>query len=150
MVLPVRQQPERTVPVHRQHVAGGVAGAEKLAVADDHAIVVRAVVITIDGQHRIGACQQLRQWTHGIRADRLPQAALRQLHIRHEIRKARLLNPVDGDHPPLVRMAVVIRLADAGLLPGKGRAQRKQQKQRRQDAETFHVDHLFLFDPGTG
>lgn len=151
MAPPVRHQRKGAVALHHQHVARGFPGPEQPAVADDDAVGVGAVVVAVDGEHRVRALDQPGQGLLLRGAHRLPCFRVRQLHIRHKPGQPVLCHAVDADFPLLVLIAVVIGCADAGLLPRIRRPDRQQHHRhhhhQHQHTGSFHVDHLSLSVP---
>lgn len=146
---------EVAVLIHNQHVAGGIVCAQQLAVADDGAVLVHAVIIGVDGQnssaagghsgYRFRIAKRLAVAQRGLK---LRNAG--QLHIRHKVDDAVFIIAADDDLPVVAVIGIIIGPLDAGRLEGgafagsRGKGEeRKQQGKAKNETQLFHVSfHL--------
>ena len=108
-----------TVRQQSEHVARGVVGADELAVADDHAVMMRAVIVRVDRQH--GACASGHEGerfkiARGRRG--MKTGSVAQLNVGNEADGGIFFDAVERNGKVVILIGIIIRRVDAGRVPG--------------------------------
>ena len=145
---------KRSIRQHRQHMARGIVHAQGFAVPQNHAVLVRPIIIGVDRQHRVFALRhrgerfEIRLRKSGVQTGSIPKP-----HIHGKACGLIAVNLPDRYRSLIIGIGTIIRPIEAGRIPriflragtkGKGDHHRKQ-KCRRPFQVLLHHFQLLRF-----